>query len=105
MGHSTEVARSSENITGGPALRVSALMCVPYVGAAVAAIIAMRFFAVVLVASPVRAVDIALLGAFSLAYAAVVHLAQSNLWVMAAGTFVVSLAAQTVLSRRLESMR
>ena len=105
MANSTEVATHSahvpERIAGGPALTVSALMCVPYLGAAVAAIVALRFFAVALV-SPSRSKGIALLGLFVLAYAAVVFVALRRPVLMAAGTFAVSFAAISVLTPRLE---
>ncbi len=105
MAHSTEVAtdavHSAEPIAGGPALPVSALMCMPYLGAVVGAIVALRFLAVAFV-SPSRSKDIALLGLFVLAYAAVVFVALRWPLLMAAGTFTVSFAAISVLTPRLE---
>lgn len=105
MAHSTEVAtdavHSPERIAGGPALPVSALMCVPYLGAVVGAIVALRFLAVAIV-SPSRFRDIALLCLFVLAYAAVVFASLSRPLLMVAGTFAVSFAAISVLTPRLE---
>ena len=108
MARSTEVAtdpsHAAERIAGGAALPVSALMCVPYLGAIVGAIVALRFLAVAIV-SPSWSKDIALLGLFVLAYASVVFLALGVPLLMAAGTFAVSFAAITVLSPRLESRK
>lgn len=105
MAHSTEVATDRAHapgrIAGGPALPVSALMCVPYLGAVVGAIVALRFLAVAMV-SPGRFKDIALLGLSVLAYAAVVFVALGRPLLMAAGTFAVSFAAISVLTPRLE---
>lgn len=105
MAHSTEVAtdviHSPERIAGGPALPVSALMCVPYLGAVVGAVVALRYLAVAIV-SPSRFRDIALLCFFVLAYAAVVIVALRRPLLMAAGTFAVSFGANSVLTPRLE---
>lgn len=105
MAHSSKGAcdavHSPEHIAGGPALPVSALMSMPYVGAVVGAIVALRFLAMAIV-SPSRFKDIALLGLFVLAYAAVVFVAMRRPLLMALGTFAVSFAAISVLAPRFE---
>ena len=103
MVRTTEVDRATErHIAGGPVLPVSALMGLPFVGAGIGAIVAIRFLAIALVASPGRAKDVSLLLAFVLTYAAVVYLAAHNIWLMAAGTFSVSFVALSVMNPRLE---
>jgi len=97
----TDRAHSPERVAGGPALPVSALMCLPYLGPVVGAIVALRFLAVAML-SPSRFRDIPLLGLFVLAYGAVVFVSLRRPLLMAAGTFAVSFAAIAILTPRLE---
>lgn len=101
MAHSTG---TRERIAGGPTLLVSALMAMPYLGPGVAGIVGMRFLAVLMV-SEEHPNEIWLLALFMLAYGAVMFLAFEIPLLFAAGAFVVSFAAVSVLAPRLEGKR